>query len=67
MCKTWYCIDQDIASDSGISDSWGGSSTDSDETRHLLLSTIDDSKYRMYTEEKVQYYEQTRKQESEVC
>lgn len=64
-CKYWYCNDIDNGSDSGISESWASTSTEYDEDTPLILSTID-SGYRMYTEDKIQYYEHTRKQESEV-
>lgn len=52
------------STDSGMSNSWKTTSNSEDEKSPLLLS---DSAYRHYTEEKVQYYEQSRKQDTEVC
>ena len=61
---TWH--DSDASSDSGISGSWRSteSSTISDESTPLLLSTI--GGYRGYTDEKIQYLEHSRKQDNEV-
>ncbi|KAF7287172.1 hypothetical protein GWI33_002541 [Rhynchophorus ferrugineus] len=55
------------ASDSGISGSWRSqvSETESTESTPLLLSSIG-SNYRAYTHEKVQYYEQSRRQDNQV-
>lgn len=64
--KSAYCKEWETVSDSGISESWQSSfADDSTESTPLLLSAVD-SGYRMYTEEKVQYYEQSRKLDSEV-
>ncbi|KAJ3654933.1 hypothetical protein Zmor_014084 [Zophobas morio] len=65
--KNNYCKNQDCASDSGISGSWRGSPSEEDSTEStpLLLSTVD-AGYRMYTEEKVQYYEKSRKLDNEM-
>jgi hypothetical protein len=67
VLKNSYCKNQDYASDSGISGSWGGlaSDDDSSETTPLILSTVSTG-YKMYTEEKLQYYEKSRKHENEV-
>ncbi|XP_018571004.1 MFS-type transporter SLC18B1 [Anoplophora glabripennis] len=67
FCKSTYCNDCDTASDSGISESWRSSysSEDSNENSPLLVSAVDSS-YRLYTEEKIQYYEDSRKQENEM-
>lgn len=67
FCKSAYCSDCDNASDSGISESWRSSyiSEDSTENSPLLVSTVGSS-YRLYTEEKIQYYGDSRKQENEV-
>lgn len=62
-----YCQNQDNSSDSGISESWRGSPSeaDSSETTPLILTTIE-AGYRMYTEEKIQYYGKSRKLDNEV-
>jgi predicted MFS family arabinose efflux permease len=67
VLKNSYCKNQDYASDSGISGSWGGlaSDDDSSETTPLILSTVSTG-YKMYTEEKLQYYEKSRKHENEM-
>lgn len=68
VLKNSNCQDQDCVSDSGISGSWRGlpSEGDSSETTPLILSSIEGNTYRMYTEEKLQYYEKSRKLDSEV-
>ncbi|RZC41026.1 UDP-glucose:glycoprotein glucosyltransferase, partial [Asbolus verrucosus] len=66
IIKNNYCNDQDCASDSGISESWRSSSSEdvSTETTPLIMSTMDAS-YKMYTEEKLQYYGKSRKHDTE--
>ncbi|XP_008193647.1 MFS-type transporter SLC18B1 [Tribolium castaneum] len=65
--KNSNCKDQDCVSDSGISGSWRGipSDSDSSETTPLILSSIE-CNYRSYTEGKLQYYEQSRKHDSQM-
>lgn len=66
ICKS-YCNDNDNVSDSGISGSWRSTNSVEDTSESSpLLYTATDSGYRMYTEEKVQYYGNSRKQENEV-
>ncbi|CAG9768972.1 unnamed protein product [Ceutorhynchus assimilis] len=62
--STWH--DSEFGTDSGISESWRNieSDDDSSESTPLLLSQVG-SNHRAYTEDKVQYYEQSRKQENE--
>lgn len=67
FCKTTYCNDDNDTSDSGISESWRSSNNLEDFNEQTpLLYSVTDSNYRMYTEEKIQYYEHSRKQDSEV-
>lgn len=62
------CNDVDTTtSDSGINESWKSTndSDDSSEATPLLYSLVD-SNFKTYTEEKLQYYEQSRKHDKEV-
>lgn len=57
------------SSDSGVTDSWRSiSSGDETDESPLLCSIIGtgSSNHRLYTEEKVQYYEHSRKLENQV-
>jgi len=61
--STWY--DSDGGTDSGISGSWRSDTSEASmESSPLLLSTIGNSSYRAYTDEKIQYYGHSRKQDN---
>lgn len=71
VIKETYLDSSEINSDSGISESWKSSHSNEDsynENTPLLLSAVDksfDPNYRLYTQEKIQYYEHSRRQDSE--
>ncbi|XP_049822563.1 MFS-type transporter SLC18B1-like isoform X2 [Aethina tumida] len=65
VCKSTYCSDSDTVSDSGISESWKSSANSEASESTPLLFTRVDSSHRLYTEDKIQYYEHSRKQDNE--
>lgn len=59
--STWH--DSDFGTDSGLSDSWRSEGSATSAESAPLLSVAN---YRAYTEDKVQYYEDSRKRDNEV-